>query len=70
MVQFIKKHWRKILLLLLLLLLLFFGLRALGERSVIVGNPDNIVVISPDESQDVIVIGDPEEVKVKPKLKH
>lgn len=66
------KHWKKFLVI-LLLLLLFLGLshlvRQSSDHSIIIGHPDNIIVISPEESQDVIVIGDPEKVKVTPKNK-
>lgn len=66
------KHWKK-LLVILLLLLLYLGLsylvRQSSDHSIIIGHPDNIIVISPEESQDVIVIGDPEKVKVTPKNK-
>ena len=66
------KHWKKFLVI-LLLLLLFLGISRLvrqsSDHSIIIGHPDNIIVISPEESQDVIVIGDPEKVKVTPKNK-
>lgn len=70
--EFFKKHWKKVLCIFLLLVLAFslmsFVRRTAG-RSIIIGHPDNIIVISPEESQDVIVIGDPEKVQVKPKNK-
>ena len=66
------KHGKKFLVI-LLLLLLFLGISRLvrqsSDHSIIIGHPDNIIVISPEESQDVIVIGDPEKVKVTPKNK-
>ena len=66
------KYW-KMFLVIFLLLLLFLGLshlvRQSSDHSIIIGHPDNIIVISPEESQDVIVIGDPEKVKVTPKNK-
>lgn len=48
-------------------LLYQFYQKNLADRSIIIGNPDNIVIVSPENSQDVIVIGDPDQVKVKPK---
>lgn len=72
MKEFILKHWKKFLVI-LLLILLYLGLshlvRQSSDHSIIIGHPDNIIVISPEESQDVIVIGDPEKVKVTPKNK-
>lgn len=52
---------------LILWLLYQFYQKNLADRSIIIGNPDNIVIVSPENSQDVIVIGDPDQVKVKPK---
>lgn len=66
------KH-KKVLIFLVLLLIVFLfmlkGAKMMQNRSIIIGQPDNIVLISPEESQDVIVIGDPEKVHVKPKNK-
>lgn len=70
--EFLKTHWKKVLFVLLFLILalsLIFMVRRTADRSIIIGHPDNIIVISPEESQDVIVIGDPESIKVKPKNK-
>lgn len=67
---FLKQHLKTILLVLFLAVIaicVISGFRKLSSHTLVVGHPDNIVVISPNESQDVIVIGDPETVKVKPK---
>ena len=72
MKEFLVKH-KKVLIFLFLLLVAFLfmlkGAKMMQNRSIIIGQPDNIVLISPEESQDVIVIGDPEKVQVKPKNK-
>lgn len=73
MKTFLKSHWKTILLcvfLVVIVLGVFRLSRDLRGHSLILGNPDNIVVISPNESQDVVIIGDPEHVKVKPNNKH
>ena len=73
MKEFFLKHWKKLLVILLLLLLsvgLMRLVRQSSHHSLIIGHPDNIIVISPAESQDVIVIGDPDKVTVKPKNKN
>ena len=70
---FFKQHLKTILLLLCLAAIALFaviGLRKLSNHTVVIGHPDNIVVISPTESQDVIVIGDPQQVKIKPNNKN
>lgn len=68
--EFLKKHWKKLLCAVLVIAicitLISLG-REVSDRSIIIGHPDNIVLISPEESQDVIVIGDPEQIRVKPK---
>lgn len=72
MKEFLAKN-KKVLIFLFLLLIVFLfmlkGAKMMQNRSIIIGQPDNIVLISPEESQDVIVIGDPEKVQVKPKNK-
>lgn len=72
MKEFFMKH-KKVLFFLVLLLVAFLfmlkGAKMMQNRSIIIGQPDNIVLISPEESQDVIVIGDPDKVQVKPKNK-
>lgn len=70
---FFKQHLKTILLALFLVAIVVCvvsGLRKLSSHTFVVGHPDNIVVISPNESQDVIVIGDPQQVKIKPNNKH
>lgn len=37
------------------------------SHSIVIGHPSEIIVISPENSQDVIVIGDPDKVNVKPR---
>lgn len=67
-----KNPLEKVLCVLLFLVIVFSLIslvRRTADRSIIIGHPDNIIVISPEESQDVIVIGDPESIKVKPKNK-
>lgn len=69
----LQRHIKTILLLLCLVALVFFvvsALRKLSNHTLVIGQPDNIVVISPTESQDVIVIGDPQQVKIKPNNKN
>lgn len=72
-VKAIIQQYGKPLFLLFFLIAIVVGLFRLTNdlkgRSFILGNPDNIVVISPNESQDVVIIGDPEQVKVKPSNK-
>lgn len=72
MKEFLMKH-KKVLIFFVLFLIFFLfmlkGAKMMQNRSIIIGQPDNIVLISPEESQDVIVIGDPEKVQVKPKNK-
>lgn len=71
--KFIQQYGKRLLLLFFLIAIvvgLFRLTNDLKGRSLILGNPDNIVVISPNESQDVIVIGDPAQVKVKPQNKN
>lgn len=68
-----KQHAKSLLLVLCLVALVFcvfLGLRKLSNHTLVIGQPDNIVVISPTESQDVIVIGDPQQVKIKPNNKN
>lgn len=70
--QFLKKHAKIILAFLLIgifVYLLSLAYNALEEKTMIVGDSDSIVVITPNESQDVIVIGDTEKLNVKPKYK-
>lgn len=70
---FLKQHLKTILSLLLIgvfIYLLSLAYKAVEERTMIIGDPDSIVVISPDESQDVIVIGDTEKLNVKPTNKN
>lgn len=70
---FFKQHLRTVLLVLFLAVIVFcvlLGVRKLSNHTLVVGHPDNIVVISPTESQDVIVIGDPQQVKIKPNNKN
>lgn len=72
MKEFLVKHKKVFIFLFLLFIAFLFmlkGAKMMQNRSIIIGQPDNIVLISPDESQDVIVIGDPEKVQVKPKNK-
>ena len=67
---FIKQNARRILLALFLVIIavsVALALRKMSNHSLVIGHPDNIVVISPNESQDVIIIGDPDHVKVKPR---
>lgn len=64
----IRQHWRKFAVVILLILCLVLA-KMTVKKSLIIGDPDNIIVISPEQSQDVIVIGDPETIKVKPKNK-
>lgn len=69
---FLKQHLKTILLALFLgaiVICVALTCRKMANHSLIIGHPENIVVISPNESQDVIVIGDPANVKVKPKNK-
>lgn len=70
---FLKQHLKTILLVLFLVAIVFFvytGVRKLSNHTLVLGHSDNIVVISPNESQDVIVIGDPHQVKIKPNNKN
>ena len=70
---FLKQHLKTILLALFLVVIVIFvisGVRKLSNHTLVVGHPDNIVVISPNESQDVIVIGDPQQLKIKPNKKN
>lgn len=70
---FLKQHLKTILLVLFLVAIVVCfvtGVRNLTNHTLVVGHPDNIVVISPNESQDVIVIGDPQQVKIKPNNKN
>lgn len=70
---FLKQHLKTILLALFLVAIVIFvisGFRNLSNHTLVVGHPDNIVVISPNESQDVIVIGDPQRVKINPNNKN
>lgn len=70
---FLKQHLKTILLALFLVAIVICvisGVRKLSHHTLVVGHPDNIVVISPNESQDVIVIGDPQQVKIKPNNKN
>ena len=69
MKTFLKTHWKKILFVLLLLFVGFYCSHHLKNRSIVIGQPNNIILISPEQSQDVIVIGDPDRVNVKPKNK-
>lgn len=69
---FLRSHLKTILLALFLVAIVVcvaYSCRKMTNHSLVIGHPDNIVVISPNESQDVIVIGDPDNVKVKPKKK-
>lgn len=50
--------------------LLSLAYKAVEEKTMIIGEPDSVVVISPDESQDVIIIGDTDNLKVKPTNKN
>ena len=40
---------------------------SLLSRAIILGDPDKIIVINAESSQDVIIVGDPDKVQVKPK---
>lgn len=51
---------------LLLAFFLYFFRKSEG-RSLIIGDPESIVVITPDNSQDVIIIGDPSDIRFKPR---
>lgn len=50
-------------------LAIYIGVRKISSHSIFIGHPSEFIVISPENSQDVIVIGDPEKVNVKPKRK-
>lgn len=71
--QFIHNNRSVIKKLLLSLLALFAiyaiytGVKKMQSHSIVIGHPSEIIVISPENSQDVIVIGDPEKINVKPK---
>lgn len=70
---FLKQHAKTILSLLLIgifVYLLSLAYKAVEEKTMIIGEPDSVVVISPDESQDVIIIGDTDNLKVKPTNKN
>ena len=59
----------KILLFSLAFVAIYIGVRKITTHSIVIGHPSEIIVISADNGQDVIVIGDPEKVNVKPKRK-
>lgn len=57
----------KIVLLFIASVAIYIGVRKISSHSLVIGHPSEIIVISPENSQDVIVIGDPNKVNVKPK---
>lgn len=71
--SFIKKNWKKCLLALILILAFAFVYQRAKEHTfrhsgyLLIGDPDKIVIVNATESQDVVIIGDPEKVQVKPK---
>lgn len=70
---FFKTHKKSILMVFFLCVLgvtLFIAVRKFSTHTIVIGHPDNIVVISPNESQDVVVIGNPHSLKVKPNNKN
>lgn len=74
-IQFIHNNKSRIvkvlvtLLFLIVLLAICSGVKRMKHHSIVIGHPSEIIVISPENSQDVIVIGDPNKVNVKPKKK-
>lgn len=65
-----KSRIVKVLVSILVLIAIFaicIGAKRMKHHSIVIGHPSEIIVISPENSQDVIVIGDPNKVNVKPK---
>lgn len=72
LIQFIRNNWsiiKEVILSLLILLVfwaVYIGVKRVN-KSFIFAEPSEIVVIRPTESQEVIVIGDPDKVTVNNK---
>lgn len=69
-IHYIRNNLSKILVFLFALILcsiIYIGVKKMQSHSIVIGHPSEIIVISPENSQDVIVIGDPDKVNVKPR---
>lgn len=69
--NFLRSHWRVILTILAIILLLFIGAKLWHKlrqpSDIVLPVTERVVIVQPQGEQDVVIIGDPDKVNIKPK---